>query len=210
MTGVNSDTIENASNSSGNEGEFDPTDSQDATIQQLMGDLKSFTPKPTGSKQTANKRTTRGKTKAKITEAKTSQSKKSEAKKSETIPIMQLVHSINSLTGQITGLRNDVNKLQAEVKSSSEKLNSVISRVETIEHHNVARDQKISGLEERIAELEGGKHQRGCISKLELKMDEIEQKCYDTKLTLTTTDPIPSDESTPARKQICLSQKFPC
>ena len=70
---------------------------------------------------------------------------------------MQPVHSINPLTGQIRGLRNDVDKLQAEVKLSSEKLNSVILRVETIEHDNVARDLKISGLEERIAENEGGK-----------------------------------------------------
>ena len=56
MTGVDSYTVENALNSSGNEGEFDLTDSQDSTMQQLMGDLKSFTPKLTGSKQTANKR----------------------------------------------------------------------------------------------------------------------------------------------------------
>ena len=98
-------------------------------------------------------------------------------------PVYAMFTALEVLTEQIGELCKDVQK-------SNSKLDSVLDRISSLEAGKVELEGRVDDNETRVTSLENGTLQETVVSGIDDRIDEIDQRSLQCKLTLSTTEPI--------------------
>ena len=110
----------------------------------------------------------------------------------------------NDLTQEVRSVNTDVNRglnaidgLKTAVSENSQKLDHMCDRMTHIENSHEALQQQFTGIESRVTNLESGiTEETGTrFSEINMRLDELEQESYNSKLILTVDPPLCSTQS---------------
>ena len=107
-----------------------------------------------------------------------------------------LSNEMKNLRVEVSSTKNEVKALRADVKKTNTKIDTVLERVSALESAKIDHETKINDIDIRVTELEQSRADTGDTSKMEIMLDEIEQKTLDLKLILSTSNPIVSENRT--------------
>ena len=152
-------------------------------INTLLDELKSFQPEPHSNLRNNKK------VKAQLLNEQNSKMDKLV----DAISLLRkdLTNEVKSLKSEVTSSSDAMKQLKSAVSGNTQKLDSLVARLDSIETSSEAVQQKLNDFDERLTGLESGVTHTSStrITAIEEKLDDIEQVTLNSKLILTIPEP---------------------